>query len=758
MYYPVRIAILIAGIALIIPGCIKEPGQEADYSLEPVPFTSVNLKDSFWAPRIKKSVAVPMAYDKNTSNSGFNAGIYIDKSEILRIIEGASYSLQTFPDIEQELFIDTLISKSDFDTSNPDMVNGADTPYYYGHLFDAASAHYLATGKRTLLNAAIRCADNIIADSINFRTLGQQGRTLSGLINLFTVTGEKKYIDAVKLISSENKSDIPPAPYNNINGQEALINDIYRHAALAGIAALTNDSSLTSKTISFWKKLVYGKMQITGGIGLSQPVAGAGFYDMKDPIPSCELCASVADIILNHNLFLIDRQSKYYDIIERIFYNSVLPCVSATGEDFTCINPIFSDGRHERNPWADGPSCRSEIVRLLPSIPGYIYSVGEKEIYLNLFISNDATVPVGDHKVSISVREKLPWEGKVEISVDPEAPAEFSLKIRIPGWASGDSFFEGKYRFLKKTDQQVKFKINGGSKGIGVNEEIFFEKGFAVLKREWAKGDKIEIEFPMSELFIEADKNIIADTGRLAVQRGPLIYCAEWTDNSNGKILNLVINDNEPATTEFIPGFLNGTQVIRLSGYQTKRNSSGGIDLLPEQPVTLIPYPFYNNRGPGPMQLWLPVVPEKTRPLPAATIAFRSRISGNSLNRSIISLNDQIFPDSSNDTSVPHYDWWPLKSQWVWVQYDFSEPRSVSGASVYWFDNGPEGEFRVPDEWEMLYLKENIWTPVKTRSGYPVEKNSWNTVTFSRVTASSVKIKALLQRGYSGGLYEWIIE
>ena len=750
MNYPLRAVIIATSIALAMLGCNKRAEPEVDYSIRPVPFTSVRLKDSFWAPRIKKTVAIPLAHDKNTFPSKFYAGNYVDESEILRIIEGASYSLQTFPDIEQEIFIDTLISKLTFETFSP--VTGKENSYYYGHLFDAAAAHYLATGKRTLIDAALTSADLILQDTIDFTILHEQGRVLAGLINLYRATGEKKYLDHVKRLHFESKSFIPEIQYENIEEQEALINEIYRHAAITEIAVLTNDSLLSGTIMEFWDRLVVGRMQITGGVGLSPPVMSADFSDPEDFRTNCEICASVADIILNQKLFLFHRQAKYYDIIEKILYNSVLPGMSLSGEEFLCINPPLSDGRHERSKWADGPLCRSEIVRLVPSLPGYIYAAGEKDIYVNLFISNDATIKMGDRQVSVSLIEKFPWEGKVEISVKPDAPLDFSLRIRIPGWAFNDPFSGGRYKFMNKTDHQVKITVNG------INTGITPENGYAVLTRTWYEGDKIEIEFPMDALYVEADKKIVADTGKIAVQRGPLVYCAEWPDNNKGNILNLVFSDTDSITTEYIPGFLSGTQVIRLSGFQTKRNLTGGIDLLFGQSVTLIPYAFWNNRGVGQMRVWLPVSAEKTSPLPAATIAFRSKLSGNLMSESISALNDQIFPDSSNDASVPHYDWWPLKNQWVWVQYDFSGPHSVSKTRVYWFDNGPKGEFRVPSEWEMLYLKENIWTPVKTRSGYPVAKNQWNTVTFTPVIASSVKIKTLLKKGYSGGMYEWIIE
>ncbi len=211
-------------------------------------------------------------------------------------------------------------------------------------------------------------------------------------------------------------------------------------------------------------------------------------------------------------------------------------------------------------------------------------------------------------------------------------------------------------------------------------------------------------------------------------------------------------------TTEYLPSLLNGTEVIKTSGYQTKRTLEGKVDTLKNEPVTLIPYALWNNRGPGQMMVWLPTSTRSTHPLPAATLAFRSKVRASRMSKSLSAVNDQIEPSNSNDHSVSFYDWWPVKGTWEWVEYDFEKPVTISKTKVYWFDDGPDGGCRIPDEWEILYLNGNIWEPVTPLSRNKISKNEWNTLSFKPVVTQSVKIKVKLKKDFSAGIYEWIVE
>jgi hypothetical protein len=279
-----------------------------------------------------------------------------------------------------------------------------------------------------------------------------------------------------------------------------------------------------------------------------------------------------------------------------------------------------------------------------------------------------------------------------------------------------------------------------------------------VISRKWESGDKIELDIPMPVRKVIADERIRDNKDKIAVQKGPLIFCAEWPDNNRGNVLNMMLNKDADFTSEFIPDLLGGTQVIRTSGFQTKRNVKSGISILDEEPLTLIPYALWNNRGPGEMMVWLPVSPHVTRPLPAPTIAFRSKVRAGKMTKSLSAVNDQLIPFSSDDRSVPWFDWWPVTNRWEWIEYDFAQPETISKTKVYWFDDRPGGGCRVPLDWEILYLNGNIWEPVIPLNRYKVTKDAMDSLMFDPVETESVKIKVLLGKKFSGGIYEWVIE
>jgi hypothetical protein len=245
---------------------------------------------------------------------------------------------------------------------------------------------------------------------------------------------------------------------------------------------------------------------------------------------------------------------------------------------------------------------------------------------------------------------------------------------------------------------------------------------------------------------------------KIAVQRGPVIYCAEWPDNNNGNVLNLIVRKDAVFDTEFDPTLLGGTQVITTSGEQTKRTVDGNVEMLGEEQVRLIPYALWNNRGPGQMMVWFPVSSGSSRPLPAPTIAYTSKIKASKVTRDLPAITDQTEPSNSNDRSATYFHWWPEKDKTEWIQYDFTKPQTISKTRVYWFDDSPDGGCRIPDSWEILYLKENIWLPVKAKSPYRITKDGWDSLAFDPVKASAIKIKVRLNKEYSAGIYEWEVE
>jgi hypothetical protein len=799
-----KFLLLITASTVIFAGCAKNK-TSADYPIQPVPFTSVKLTDNFWAPRIKKNatVTIPIAFKYCESTGrvknfeiagGLDTGkfqtIYpFDDSDVYKIIEGASYSLQTNPDPKLEAYIDTLIYKIGLAQEDDgylytnrtiaEMHGGkglhewaspnrweldsvlSHELYNLGHLYEAAVAHYQATGKRTLLDIALKSADLVNKDFGWDGVKVYPGHQVieMGLVKLYRATGEKKYLDLAKFFldvrgpkgDSYNQAHKKPVDQTEAAGH--AVRATYMYSGMADIAAIEKDDAYLNAITKIWDDIVFRKIYLTGGIGATGGNEGfADPYVLPNMSAYCETCASIGDIFFNHRLFLLHGETKYIDILEKTLYNSMLSGVSLSADRFFYPNPLESNGQHQRQAWFGCACCPSNIARFVPAIPEYIYAVTDEDLYVNLFISNDANVTIGKKKVQIFQKANFPWNGKVELSIFPEASGKFSLKIRIPGWALNEEIPGGLYKFDDQNTGTYKISVNGE------NREWEIENGYAEIERKWKKGDKVEIEFPMEIRQVIADERIKDDVGKIAIQRGPVIYCAEWPDNNGGNILNLVIDRKASMTSEFIPSLLDGTEVIKTSGYQTKKTLDGSIEKLSEEAVTLIPYALWNNRGPGQMMVWLPVSEKSSHPLPAPTIANRSKIRASKMTRLISAINDQVEPKNSNDHSVSYYHWWPDKDQWEWVEYDFEKPENISKTSVYWFDDGPDGGCRIPDGWEILYLSGNIWKPVKAKTAYKVTKDGWDSLEFDPVKASAIKIKVKLNKDFASGIYEWIVE
>jgi DUF1680 family protein len=653
--------ILILSGTLVYSGCSKSTSS-GDYPIQPVPFTSVKLTDNFWAPRIKKnaSVTIPIAFSYCESTGrvknfeiagGLDTGRFLtiypfDDSDVYKIIEGAAYSLQTFPDPDLDAYLDTLIYKIGLAQEDDgylytnrtiaEMHGGkglhewaspnrweldsilSHELYNLGHLYEAAVAHYQATGKKTLLDIALKSADLVNKDFGWDRVKVYPGHQVieMGLVKLYRTTGDRKYLDLAKFFldirgpkgDSYNQAHIKPVDQTEAVGHS--VRATYMYSGMADIAAIEKDEAYLNAITRIWEDIVFRKMYITGGIGATGGNEGfAEPYVLPNMSAYCETCASIGDIFTNHRLFLLHGEAKYIDILEKTLYNSMLSGVSMSADRFFYPNPLESNGQHERSAWFGCACCPSNIARFVPAIPGYIYAVTDEDLYVNLFISNDADITIGKNRVRISQEANFPWDGKAEITVFPDKDIRFSLKVRIPGWALNEAMPGNLYRFDDQNAETYTISLNGKI----INPE--FENGYAEVERKWKKGDRITIDLPMPVRRVIADERVKEDIGKMAIQRGPVIYCAEWPDNNTGNIRNIVIDRESPLTTEFVPSLLDGAQVIRTQGFQTKKLLNGEIEKMSSEPVTLIPYALWNNRGPGQMMVWLPFKTESTHPL-----------------------------------------------------------------------------------------------------------------------------------------------
>lgn len=651
MKYSIKVFFIISCILILSAGC-RDKSKVADYPIQPVPFTSVKLTDNFWAPRIKRNaeITIPIAFSfcestGRVKNFDIAAGrdtgkfqtIYpFDDSDVYKIIEGASYSLQSYPDPKLDVYLDSLIFRIG-KAQEPDGYlytnrtiaekhGGAGLHewaskkrweqdsvlshelYNLGHLYEAAVAHYQATGKRSLLDIALKSADLVNKDFGYDRLKVYPGHQVieMGLVKLYRVTGLKKYLDLARFFldirsngQPYNQANIKPVDQTQAVGHS--VRATYMYSGMADIAAIENDKQYLNAITKIWDDLVYGKMYLTGGIGASGGNEGfADPFELPNMSAYCETCASIGDIFFNERLFLLHGQSKYIDVLEKTLYNSMLSGVSLSADRFFYPNPLESDGHNKRQAWFGCACCPSNVARFVPAIPGYIYAVTNNDLYINLFISNEANVSVGKHKINIVQKADFPWDGNVEITINPQMRSTFNIKLRIPGWAQNEALPGGLYKFTAINNEKTDLKVNGNKSEINITD------GFAILSGNWKTGDKIEITFPMPVRKVVADERIREDRNKIAFQRGPVIYCAEWPEENTGNILDLVIKKDAYFTTEFVPSLLDGAQIIKTSGNHTKKMPDGSLKLLEEVPVTLIPYALWNNRGAGQMRVWIP--------------------------------------------------------------------------------------------------------------------------------------------------------
>lgn len=797
---------LIFALVLVLTSCAGTEKKSENYPIRPVPFTSVKMSDNFWAPRIKinHEVTIPIAfgYCESTGRvrnfdiaAGRDTGkfqtIYpFDDSDVYKIIEGAAYSLQTYPDAKLEAYIDTLVEKIGA-AQEPDgylytnrtiAEKRGEQPhewagskrwekdnilshelYNLGHLYEAAVAYYQATGKRDLLDISIKSAELVDKDMGWDAFVTYPGHQVieMGLVKLYRVTGEKKYLDLAKFFLDARGTRADGEEYSQshkkvVDQTEAVGHSVratYMYSGMADIASILKDEAYLNAITKIWEDIVYKKLYITGGIGASG--GNEGFsepYNLPNMSAYCETCASIGNIFFNHRLFSMHGDGKYYDILERTLYNGALSGVNLAGDRFFYPNPLESSGQHARSAWFGCACCPSNVARFLPAIPGYIYSVTDKDLYVNLFASNTASIEFGKNKVEVIQQTNYPWDGAVTMTINPEQNGRFSLRIRIPGWARNEAIHGDLYRFSDYSKDNYSIKINGTE----TNSQIV--NGYAVIKRTWKRGDAVEVSLPMPVRTVMADSRVEADKDKYAIQRGPLLFCAEWPDNKEGNVLNLVIDEKPVFTSGFNKELLNGTEVITTNARQAGRSLDGSITLGDYEKIVLIPYHLWNNRGAGEMRVWLPFKETGAKALPAPTIAYLSKVSASKETKTLNAVKDQYEPQNSGDQSWPYYHWWPVKGSWEWVQYDFAKQVTVSKVKVYWFDDAPFGECRIPEAYEVLYKSGGVWKKVSEVAQVNVTKDSWNILEFNPVSTNALRLRVKLPDGFSTGVHEWSVE
>jgi DUF1680 family protein len=644
--------------------------------------------------------------------------------------------------------------------------------YNLGHLFEAATAHYLATGKKGLLDVAVKAADLLV------RTFGPGRRstwpghqiTEMGLVKMARVTGNQQYLALAKfLLDERGPGPLPTGERANPRGldynqaQQRVVDQTepvghavratYMYSGMADVAALTGDPTYVKAINTIWTNTVTKKLYITGGIGASG--AGEAFgshYQLPNMTAYNETCASVGMDYWNHRLFLLHGDAKYIDVMERTLFNGLISGVSLDGKTFFYPNPLESRGQHQRSPWFGVACCPSNISRFLASVPGYVYAKTSDAIYVNLYVQGSGDVTLGGgRKVRLTQQTRYPWDGAVKLTVAPDKTGTFDINLRIPGWAREEPVPGDLYKFLG-TAPAATIKVNGAAVPLTI------DKGYVRLARAWKTGDVVELSLPMPVRRVVAHEKVADDAGRVALQRGPIVYAAEWPDNANGRVRNLVLPDANQMASQYRPALLNGVEVIKGRAVALAYDAKGGV-VKADQPFVAIPYATWANRGPGEMIVWLPRTDANARPTPFPTVATTAKVSvstpGQGRGKSARPINDGEEPPSSDDPSS-YFDWWPtLGSALEWVEMAFAKPETVSESSVYWFDDTGRGAVRVPASWRVLYKDGAEWKPVQGASAYGVSRDAFNRVTFTPVTTGALRIEVTMQPKFSVGLQEW---
>jgi DUF1680 family protein len=525
------------------------------------------------------------------------------------------------------------------------------------------------------------------------------------------------------------------------------------YSGMADVAALTGATAYVDAMERIWRSVVDRKLYLTGGIGSTSSGEAFGVdYELPNMSAYNETCAAIGNDFWNHRLFLLHADARYVDVMERTLYNGLLSGVSLDGRSFFYPNPLESAGQHQRSAWFGVACYPGNMTRFLASVPGYVYAKAADAIYVNLFVAGTAEIELdGGRKVTLVQETRYPWDGAVRLTVRPDREGPFSIKVRIPGWARGEAVPSDLYRFADRSDESATLRVNG------LPAPLTLEKGYATVDRRWRAGDVVELLLPMPVRRVVAHPSVEADRGRVALQRGPLVYAAEWPDNAGGKVRNLLLPDDTALSSAFRPDLLNGVQVVTGRAFALAYGAEGKVTKQ-EQDFTAIPYYAWANRGPGEMLVFIPDRETSARPQPRPTLASRATVTSSQGGRDPRAVNDQSEPRSSRDPDSSFFHWWPEKGSTEWIEYAFGEPSRVSEVQVYWFDDTGSGECRAPSTWRVLYRDGEEWKPVVASGPYGVEKDRYNRVSFEPVTTSGLRLEVVLPREWSSGILEWKVQ
>lgn len=717
-------------------------------ALRPVPFTDVKLADGFFAPRLarNRTVTIPACLDrceetKRIENfavagklrAGKHEGALYNDSDVYKVLEGAAYALseQRDPRLEARVdgvidliaaaqqpdgYLNTFITLTAPEKRWKNVRHGHEL-YCAGHLIEAAVAYDAATHKRKLLDVALKlaaCIEREFGWGRHQEPTGHPELELA-LVKLARHTGERRWAELARFfVDVRGRKDrgtpsfeeyaqdhLPVREQQEIVGH--AVRAMYLYCGMADLAGYFGDTTLSAPLDALWHDVVDTRMYLTGGIGNS--AANEGFtvpWELPNDTAYCETCAGIGLSLWAQRMFLASGDPKYVDVLERAAYNNVLSGVSLSGDRFFYDNVLESETGAERVPWFDCSCCPTNVARFLPAMGERVYATDGESLDVCLFVASEADLVVRGTKVRVKQETNYPYDGALKLTVAPEKPLVFAVHVRVPGWCTG--LFE---------------RSPGGCSSVQAPAGRTLGPSWRSFVRDWHAQPVQELEFALPVRRTHADPRVAADRGRVALERGPLVYAFE------GQLDGLFLQPD-----------------LRLEPV-------GGVPLLRMGDWTARPYCFWANGEKQPMQVWIP----QTEAL--AKSAGWPRLSASHCWRSdtVAAVADGKLPSSSHDESIPRLTFWDHRGTSEWVQMQFAEPRAVTGTRVYWFDDTGRGSCRVPKSWRLSVREGESWKPVEAE--FPVTKDGWCQARFAAHDTSALRLEIELAEGVSGGVLEW---
>lgn len=748
-------------------GCGPETPPKPDSTVRAVPLRNVDITDAFWSPKqeVNRTVSIQHVFARGEERGRGGA---------TQLYEAAGYMIMKKKDPVFEAYImdkvEVLLARqAAASAATPPPAGAPQKPApglerrAGGTSAEAAVAYFEATGDRRLLDNAVKAADQAVeafGPGKRAYVSGHEGQKI-GLIRLFRFTGDEKYWKLAQFLldirgkaefQDQSAGEYPGDREYNQNHKPVLeqteavghaVRAMYLYIPLTEIAALTGRPEYARTADAIWEDVIARKMYITGGVGsIRQQEKFGPPYHLPNVSAWHETCASYGNAVWNHRLFLLHRDAKYIDAMERILYNGFAAGVSQKGDRFFYQNVLMSYGNYERFDWINVPCCPPNVVRLMAQLGDYIYAQAADGIYVNLFVDSKAGVKLGDSTVKLVQATRYPWEGKIRMTVEPDKVRRFTIYVRIPEWAQNRPLPSDLYTYLDATSEEPVLKVNGAP------VELKLEKGYIALARRWRAGDAIELDLPMPVHKVVSHPSVEDNAGRVALERGPIVYCVEWPDNG-GRALNIVVPDSAALRGVFRPDLLGGIGIVTGEVRAIARDADGSeIKTVPHNLVA-VPYCAWANRGMGEMTVWIareakdaylaPVPPDPLAEVSAFGGIEKNPTGYGDQNDELYAVYDGTEPLRSFDESHLYYRVRPPAGKPAWIEYAFKAPAEISSSRVYFADD--ERFCRLPASWRILAKDGNAWKTVEASGPYPVKKDAFSEVTFTPVKTTAVRLE-----------------